>query len=548
MKNILLKEKNILYIMCKLFFSTIFSIMFFLDRKLVFVQNIRAKATEVYFNETRTQNILVLILTCIITYIILTIIGIIFDKLEPKFYMKKKIKNKKRIFFIVLAIILLFWMPYILTYFPGGIFSDTQVSIKQCLRINSYDNVNPLAYTLLIKICLIIGNFFNSAQIGMNIFGIMQIVMMASILSYSVYWLYRKNVSIVVLSFITLFFSLFKLFPMYALSIWKDTPFCLALYMYVILIGEIVYKNGKNLNSIKINILYSIIFIAVSFLRNNGFYVVLVTTICIIIAYRKNKILKFLIFSVITSILVFMIKGPLFNLIGINKTTNGGEWNAIKVSQIFYTEVMNGDINQEQEELVNKMCKIEKLKEVYSPFLLDATTIAPEFNDMFISEHQSEINKLWLELLFKNPDLYLKGYLLNTLGYWDANKVFIDAYISDFTWPGTEEIIDFHQTDIIENITGKSIKENIRITKLYSSGIFLFITLASMVFTIKTKNYKKLLMYLPALFTWGTIMLATPIAFSMRYVYILVLMVPYNFIIPFLKLEDEDEKREKIQS
>ena len=69
-----------------------------------------------------------------------------------------------------------------------------------------------------------------------------------------------------------------------------------------------------------------------------------------------------------------------------------------------------------------------------------------------------------------------------------------------------------------------------------------------MVFTIKTKNYKKLLMYLPALFTWGTIMLATPIAFSMRYVYILVLMVPYNFIIPFLKLEDEDEKREKIQS
>ncbi len=542
-KNILLKEKNILYILCKIFFSTIFSFVIFLDSKLVFVQNIRAKVNEVYFDETKSNNVISLIITWIITYIILTIIGIIIDKLDKKFYIKKRFKNKKSVFFIILAIILLFWMPYILTYFPGGIFSDTQTSIKQCLRIISYDNVNPLAYTLLIKICLVIGNFFNSAQIGMNILGIMQILIMASILAYSVYWLYKKNVSIVVLVFITMFFSLFKLFPMYALSIWKDTPFCLALYAYVILIGEIVYKKGKNLNSIKINILYSLLFIAISFLRNNGFYVVLATTICVLIAYRKNKILKFLIFTIITSIVVVMIKGPVFTLIGINKKTNGGGWNAIKISQIFYTEVMGGDINPEQEELINKMCNIEKLKEVYSPFLLDATTVTPEFNNMFISEHKSEIDKLWIDLLLKNPDLYIKGYLLNTLGYWDVNRVFVDAYISDFTWPGTDEIIDFHQMDIIEKITGKSIKEDIKLTRLYSSGIFLFIMLASMACTIKTKKYKNMLMYLPALFTWGTIILAAPIAFSMRYVYILVLMVPYNFIIPFLKTSEGDEEK-----
>lgn len=542
-KNILLKEKNILYILCKIFFSTIFSFVIFLDSKLVFVQNIRAKVNEVYFDKTKSNNVISLIITWIITYIILTIIGIIIDKLDKKFYIKKRFKNKKSVFFIILAIILLFWMPYILTYFPGGIFSDTQTSIKQCLRIISYDNVNPLAYTLLIKICLVIGNFFNSAQIGMNIFGIMQILIMASILAYSVYWLYKKNVSIVVLVFITMFFSLFKLFPMYALSIWKDTPFCLALYAYVILIGEIVYKKGKNLNSIKINILYSLLFIEISFLRNNGFYVVLATTICVLIAYRKNKILKFLIFTIITSIVVVMIKGPVFTLIGINKKTNGGGWNAIKISQIFYTEVMGGDINPEQEELINKMCNIEKLKEVYSPFLLDATTVTPEFNNMFISEHKSEIDKLWIDLLLKNPDLYIKGYLLNTLGYWDVNRVFVDAYISDFTWPGTDEIIDFHQMDVIEKITGKSIKEDIKLTRLYSSGIFLFIMLASMACTIKTKKYKNMLMYLPALFTWGTIILAAPIAFSMRYVYILVLMVPYNFIIPFLKTSEGDEEK-----
>ena len=65
--------------------------------------------------------------------------------------------------------------------------------------------------------------------------------------------------------------------------------------------------------------------------------------------------------------------------------------------------------------------------------------------------------------------------------------------------------------------------------------------LTSMIFAIKNKNYKNLLIYLPALFTWGTIVLATPIAFSLRYVYILVLMIPLDFVIPFLQKNNNEK-------
>ena len=75
-----------------------------------------------------------------------------------------------------------------------------------------------------------------------------------------------------------------------------------------------------------------------------------------------------------------------------------------------------------------------------------------------------------------------------------------------------------------------------------NAKIFLFFMLTSMVYSIKNKRYKNLLIYLPALFTWGTIMLATPIAFSMRYVYILVLIVPMDFVIPFLSKDNSEEK------
>lgn len=536
------KQKNTLYIIFKIILTTIFSLTIFVDSTLVFTEKIRGKINEIYFTDVTLRNILVFIGTWILTFLVLTLIEFVVSKIENEIYKNKENSEntgkKKRVFFIVFGVLLLLWMPYILSYFPGGVFADTKASIMQCLHITHYDNLNPLAYTLLIKICLMIGDIFKSQQLGLNIFGICQIITMAGILAYFVYWLYKKNFSNIVLVLVTLFFGVFKLIPMYALSIWKDTTFSLALFLYIINIASIVIKDGKNLNTTKQIITYVFLLLAVSFLRNNGLYVALATTIIIAIVYRKNKILKFAISALATFVLIFVVQGPIFTLLGINQNTNG-TGNAVILNQIFYVGVTDGNMTEEQKEIINNMCEIEHLKKDYSPLLLDDTGHSEGFNAEFISTHKSEINKLWIELFIQNPISYIRAYLLNTLGYWDVNKALPDAYVSNVMWSGTDELIDVHQTDYVEKIMGQSIIGKIKVNKLYSSAIFLFIMLTSMIFTIKKKKYKNLLIYLPALFTWGTIVLATPIAFSMRYVYILVLMTPFNFIIPFLKNEDD---------
>lgn len=535
------KKKNIVYIFAKILLTTIFSVTIFLDSILVFVQNLRASANEIYFGEVTLKNIIIFIVTWIITFLVLTIIEYTVTKVENEIYKKQENQvKKKRVFFIIFGVLILMWLPYILSYFPGGIFSDTLASIRQCLHLQAYDNANPLAYTLILKVFLWIGDIFHSAQIGINAFAIFQITVMAAILAYFVYWLYKRDFSNLVLVLITLFLGMFKLIPMYALSLWKDTPFNLALFVYILVIAQIVYDSGKNLINWKNIILYVVLLFAVSFLRNNGFYIVLATTLLLFIVYRKNKILKFAISSIVALGLIFVIKGPIFSALGLNGTPGG--WNAVMVNQVFYVTVTDGNITEEQREFIDIMCDIPTLKEIYSPLLLDATTVNPEFNNEFIKTHSSEFKQLWFELFSQNPVSYVKAYLLNTLGFWDINRAFTDAYISNFMWPGTEEVIDVQQTDYIEKWTGQSIIGQIQIVKIYSSAIFLFIMLTSMIFTIKKKRFKNLLIYLPALFAWGTIMLATPIAFSLRYVYILVLMTPFNFIIPFLSNKEENRE------
>lgn len=527
-------RSDILYIFVKILFSTIFSFTLFLDSKLSFVQELRAGVDKIHFNKATPKDYCVFIFAWIISFLIITLIEKIMELLKDKVYKKENKEKKKYVYFIIVAVLLIAWLPYVLTYFPGGIFSDTQRSLMQCLHIRKYDNANPFAYTMLLKIFLGIGDIFQSAQVGIDAFSIFQTISMAFILAYFPYWMYKKNFSNVFVILVTAFFAIFKLIPMYAVSIWKDTIFSLLLFIYVLEIIKIVDSNGKNLKSWKEIIKFCIITLAVCLFRNNGFYVAFATNLFIILVYRKEKIIKFSISTIITIILAYAIIGPLYNVLGINDPTSRIGWNAVKINQIFYTKVTNGNITPEQDELINQMCKEYKLKEAYAPFLMDATTINPEFNDMFIKMKKKEIDKLWLELFKQNPKAYVDAYLLNTLGFWDVNRAFPDAYISNFMWPDTESFIDVHQTDLIEDLTGKSIGNIIQVKKLYSSAIFLFITLLSMVLTIYKKNYKSLLIYLPSIFTWGTIVLATPIAFSMRYVYILVLMTPIDFIIPLL--------------
>lgn len=521
------------YLIFKVLFISFFAAIKFLDSILVHVKNIRGSAAKIYFSDVQVKNVFVFISCWILMYIIVIIIEKITNKISM--YDKKR-KGNKKYFFTILIIMLVAWLPYILTYFPGGIFSDTQDSLKQCLGLKDYNNSNPILYTLLLKVFLKIGNILGSHQIGISLFSIFQIIIMASILSYFIYWLYKKGISMWVLNIILIFFCFFKLIPLYAMSIWKDTIFSIILYLFIIFIADIALNKGKKLQDKKTIIIYCVALLIISFLRTNAFYVLFMFTLVMIVVYHKNGIRVFEIASITALILVYIIKGPVFSQVGL--TTGRGSFNAVEINQILYVKVKDGNITSKQNRIISKIFLDEKeLKKVYSPTLVDSIVISPKFDRMYVVHHKKKIHKLWGELLNQNPDLYTEAYLLNTLGFWDTDKQLSDAYISTKMWPGTKKMFGIQRVNVIKEATGVSIHKLTRPWILISSAIFLLIMLLSALITIYKRKYHNLIIYLPALFVWGTIMLATPIAFSLRYVYILVLMVPFDLVIPFLKTE-----------
>lgn len=546
------RNSTAFYKVLKILFSLAFSAMLLLDKKLVFSDDIFAKINEVYFTRITLVDVMSFVGICIATYILLTFIEICIDIIGKKIWKDENTNNEKQlikskkingliVYFIIFILLIVAWSPYILSAFPAGIYGDTGVSINQSIGISPISNNHPLMYTLSIKAAIDL--FGGNVEMGMALITVIQILIMAAVYAYFIYWLYKRNVSKICIALVTAFFMFFNLIPLYVMSNWKDSLFSAATLAYIIGLTEIIYQDAENLKSIKGIMKYVILMFFVAFMRNNGIYIVTAVTIWMLVVYRKrikDELKKFTIISTIAILLFYTVQGPVYKVLNLNGPTS--ENIGIPLQQICYVVASkDGKITDKQKEFINQICPIEVIEEKFTPYIVDSIKWNENYNEQFVSEHLGGILKIWAEIFIQNPKAYIVEYLLNTLGYWDINKVTNNSYINYINWGNQQPFAGVTQIDIWGKITGHSIQEKLAGVKRYSAAIGAWIVLLSMMLIIKNKKYKNLIILLPAFLTWATIMIATPIAFTLRYVYIVVLTIPLSIIVPTMPQKPKKE-------
>ncbi len=151
--------------------------------------------------------------------------------------------------------------------------------------------------------------------------------------------------------------------------------------------------------------------------------------------------------------------------------------------------------------------------------------------------------KIWALKIPSNFGGYVKAYLLETLGFWHPyyqnSYGYIDQYI-------TENNYGVHEIDLIKKITGFSIKEKLEYSgfMMIGSGLLAIIMLFSLILSLDFQKKRILLLYLTGMICWGLVMISTPVAFSLRYVFVLTLVVPILIFCPFFR--DEKSKKNDI--
>ncbi len=443
------------------------------------------------------------------------------------------------IWLIVTAILTVAWLPYLLSFAPGSFNGDGLMSITQHYT-GKYNNHMPVLYTLFVGLFLRIGDLVGNINVGILLYSCFQYCLLAITLSYVVTFLAKYKVKKIPLGLVVAFFALCPIFPSYAIIMWKDPIFSMALLFLGLMLFDFAKNNFQGLKWYHYTLLV-LCTLAVAFFRNNGVYILILLIPIFYLLFRKPA-LKTSLAMLGALIVALIVQGPIYSMLNIHKPSV--EAFGVPLQQIAYAISTNEDsFTKEEKEFLGEIMSLESWKRVYTPLIVDNIKWDEDFNTEFFESHLKEFLKIWALKIPSNFGGYVKAYLLETLGFWHPYYQNDHGYTERYLM--VENDYGIHEIDVIKKVTGKSLKDNLdNFRVMIGAGTMVFIMLLSLVFSLSFQKKRTTLLYLTSLICWGLVMISTPTAFSLRYVFILMLMMPIFIFCPFFKNE-KNEKQKK---
>lgn len=445
--------------------------------------------------------------------------------------------NKKESFVlwaVLSGFIIICWLPYLLAYYPGVVVGDSVASINQALNLTPYTNHYPVMYTLFIKFFLEIGNLLGSYNIGVFLYTSIQYVIMAATAGYCVFWMIKKKLPWVLVLITEFYFASTRIFAVYAISMWKDPLFSAALLLFCLLLVDIGLSKGEKLKEYKVCIAFIALGAVIIFWRNNGIYLIFGVALILAFVYRKRFIK--LGFAALTLVIVSsLIQGPIYDLAGVEKDTVV-ESLGVPIQQLAGVIVKDRELTEAQKEVLFQILPEHQWKVLYTPACVDSIKFNGEFNQQYLEEKLGDFIKVWFQLLIPNLDVYMESYLMETIGFWQIGMKNSAGYYYFYVYPDNN--FNIHRVDMAERLFGIALEEELMWWISYiSTGAMVWLVLMGAVMTWMQKKYALLLGYFPPVLLWLIIMVATPIAFSFRYIYLFAFGLPVFLVLPFWKDE-----------
>lgn len=506
------------------FFSLLFSASIVIGRMINYHNNMYGFFDENYIRCGKVSDLILFVLLALAFYV-----GVIYllknwKNLSSFFLTSNERKNSKKFVIISGVLIAACWAPYIIALAPGSVLEDSYVSISQMLEYgHPTNNHHPIAYSLLVGFFCNIGIKLGDINIGVFIYSVFQALVMLFTFSSMLKLLYEKKIVNWVLLLCILYFSLFPLFPYYTVIMWKDPIFsCGLLWMSMLLLRQhlddkIKYFEIKMTAAALVSILF----------RNNGMYIVfgmLVFTLLVRNNYRRRVIT-----SLFLALVIFVGFKSFAKLSWKTYESEFIENMGIPVQQIAYC-IANGDeFSEEDRDYLDSFLPIDDWKGAYMPCMVDTIKWHHNANYEVIEYNRKGLFKAWLHAVRDYPLDCIKAYLLQTQGFWriDAQNSMGYAEYEQFECEYGFRVYDFEFMPV-------GMRNFLRTFMIYvPTGIFVFALLLAITLS-SGKQLGLLMVFLPPLLCLLTIMLATPLAFSLRYVLVVAFGFPLFVAIPII--------------
>ena len=433
------------------------------------------------------------------------------------------------------------WIPYLLANYPGIMTIDSMNQFAQVVGVYAASNHHPWAHTQVMKLFYQIGMFFTgNTTFAISFYTIFQMLFMAACISYLIATLMKCHLNKWALGLIIAFYALVPYNALYAVTIWKDSMFAGGVLLYITTLLRILICLPKKENT-KEGIadmgMLVLSGIMMCLFRTNGWYAFLVTIPFCIYTFRRYWQSMLLLQGIIL-IAVLLVKGPVMNANDVIQP-DLVESLSIPVQQISRVIVSGKSLTEKQSTFLNRILDTSKIEELYNPYVSDGfKRLVRAGDEEYLEAHFGEFLKIYLQIGLQHPGDYLLAFRDQSVGYW---------------FPVQEGIIA-GDTGVIENefgVMNKPVLKGRLVIKineialklkdmlpgygiLWSMGGILWIILMTAALMIIRGDRSYLLLYVPCIAIFLTLVIATPVAKEFRYAYPYIFCVPLYLLLPFL--------------
>ena len=344
-----------------------------------------------------------------------------------------------RIFY--LFVILLCWFPVFLAYYPSVFAYDAEGQLYQVIA-GDYSTHHPLVHTLFLGAFFRLGgNVLGSYSAGMAVHSVVQMLLMAMAFACTLSYLYQKRSSVYLRILLLIFYALFPVNSILALSTTKDVLFSALVLLYTIGLYRMVCDGQRETGMGRKDIwIWLVITVLMLLMRNNAVYALLVSVPVVCVGLRKEKALckKYLLMSLL-GLGLFVVAN-----VGLKAATgaeNGSprEMLSIPLQQMARTRVKEEEtlLPQMRQEL-DAYLSSEWVFAAYNPHLADPVKLRAVIHD-----NPGGFLRTWLQLGLEHPQIYIDAFLDNSIGYWFLE----DRTHAEIYGIGTESGFGYLSTD-----------------------------------------------------------------------------------------------------
>ena len=438
----------------------------------------------------------------------------------------------KASFVKVFILLLICWLPYWLTYFPGSVMWDPFNQLNQYFGVFNWSDHHPVFSTVIYGFIMSLGRNIVNDNFGVFLCALYQHILLAVSVTYGIYilskWKINKKIRLAILAF----FCLHPLIAFQGQSVMKDVSYYAFILCFSITYLDILrdMSMGEKVSQKKYALL-AIAAILSSLVRHNGIYCCILPIIFLIFKGTVKNRLQALTVIAATILISGFISGSVIKYTNAAPKSQG-EMMSIPFQQIArYVKYHGDELTREDKQIIDEVLQYDSLAEKYDPEISDP--VKGTYKKAGIG---TSFYKLWFKCLIKHPSEYVKAFLSNTYTYYypngESNKKGIVYNFTSHDSRVNTGYFDIHYIsgEAIRNVFQSTLyilKDFPGVGMLFHQGFYTWLVLLFCTYSLYRKMKYWIIASMPLIVNF-LVCLASPVNGYFRY------YMPIIFIIPFV--------------